>query len=232
MKYRNDYALLYALFPVGRHGLMYLYSVDNQGNMTKLYEYGGDCKLREQFGECDLENVIKNNNILNLHVGIRPDGGSYDSFSALYDMTSDKFYELDTIYEGPDFVDSEIGIYTLKKDDVWQVVNISDSGVTVLLDGLTTAYRSGCNDKYIFISDGEKSGYYAMESGEAALYDKATFFYNGYAFVIENGKGHFINEDLEAVTDDIAATDATHYDGLLYLADTEQFYPVNYPAAE
>lgn|GEM_PF-6265548 len=224
--YSGNHAVLYAMFSVGVHGFAYLYSVDKQGNMSEIYARDSSCILEEEFTDNILDNAIINNDALLLTAS-----NADEPFSIVYNMNTNEYLKLDGVYSSLKYANCENDIYALGRDDTYNIVSIDASDMTILLDGLTTAVDSGC-DKYLLISDGEKWGYYVIDSGEVVWYDDATNFHNGYAFVIEDGKGHFVNEAFEAVTDDIAATGAKHYDGLLYLADTEQFYPVNYPVAE
>lgn len=60
-------------------------------------------------------------------------------------------------------------------------------------------------EKYILVQKADKWGYIDHSGNECALFDDASSFLNGYAFVVNDGKGHIINTDFEAVTEDIEA---------------------------
>ena len=226
----NGYSV-YFLEPEGSFiGCKGVSVVDANGNITAVYdENAASDIIRDTFGANTYpvrdQYYYDNSNLLFLQLSID------DEFNtAIYDMTDSTMLLVEGYMYIPTFIDRDNGIFALTHKESSEI-HIVDDKFNLLLDGLTTAVDSG-SDKYLLISDGEKWGYYVIDSGEVVWYDDATNFHNGYAFVIEDGKGHFVNEAFEAVTDDIAATGATHYDGLLYLVDTDQLYPVNYPAAE
>lgn len=202
-------------------GLSGVYIVDRQGNMTELYDtYYGE--RPEIYGEGARTVNYDKNNYLFLGLSSADD--------MLYDMQNGTYITLPLTISNwsLNYTNRDKGLFAVSDNSTAIIFEMDGD---VILDGLTEAVTSG-SDRYLLISDGEKWGYYAIESNEAIWFDDATNFHNGYAFVIQNGKGHFVNEDLEAVTDDIVATGAAHYDGLLYLADTDKLYTVNYPTAE
>ena len=82
------------------------------------------------------------------------------------------------------------------------------------------------DENYWLVKDGEKWGYIDHDGQEAAMFEDATAFYQGYALVREEGTAYLVDEAFEKVQD-LGEADSVSTIGELFVVtrgDTKYFY--------
>lgn len=150
-------------------------------------------------------------------------GSIFEVQTAVIDIITGKITNCANMIFAVDYLrDNNLAI--VNQDNVWKIMDMEMKNT--YLDGLRYAEKMSSVD-YICVTNGEKWGYFNISSHETVWFDEATTFHRETAFVIKDGKGHFIDKDFNVISDDIPATHASLYYNSIIVDD--RIYPVVFP---
>ena len=188
-------------------------------------------KLKAHLGvpEVFITNVFLSNNSNCMHISYKTQSEKGEIFPIIYNFDADKFID----YKKP-AIEGYLQVSEILPDDGMIVYNVYESAengtmIAAAFDG-TLLYKGGNSfialDDYYMYGYNDKWELIMKDTGERHAFDDATNFWKGYAFVVKNGMGHFINTKFEAVTNDIPATGASVFynSGVIRLSTQGKYY--------